>query len=98
MWDIISRQIHQNIVLIIRFYEKTAFKAQEGMGKFKQCDVYDNTNENELKFTFSRWWSARLHYNGGETWAVKEDHVKKLEVAEMRCLRGVTGVTGVTVA
>ena len=26
---------------------------------------------------------------GAETWAVKEEHVKKLEVAEMRCLRAI---------
>ena len=30
---------------------------------------------------------------GSETWAVKEEHVKKLEVAEMRCLRAIKGVT-----
>lgn len=30
---------------------------------------------------------------GAETWAVKEEHTKKLEVAEMRCLRAIRGVT-----
>ena len=30
---------------------------------------------------------------GAETWAVKEGHVKKLEVVEMRCLRAIRGVT-----
>jgi hypothetical protein len=30
---------------------------------------------------------------GAETWAIKEEHVKKLEVAEMRCLRAIRGVT-----
>ena len=30
---------------------------------------------------------------GAETWAVKEEHVKKLEVVEMRCLRAIRGVT-----
>ena len=27
---------------------------------------------------------------GAETWAVKEEHVKKLEVAEMRCLQAIS--------
>ena len=30
---------------------------------------------------------------GAETWAVKEEHVNKLEVVEMRCLRAIRGVT-----
>ena len=30
---------------------------------------------------------------GAETWTVKEEHVKKLEVVEMRCLRAIRGVT-----
>ena len=30
---------------------------------------------------------------GAETWAVKEERVKKLEVVEMRCLRAIRGVT-----
>ena len=30
---------------------------------------------------------------GAETWAVKEEHVKKLEVVEKRCLRAIRGVT-----
>ena len=30
---------------------------------------------------------------GAETWVVKEEHVKKLEVAEMKCLRAIRGVT-----
>ena len=31
--------------------------------------------------------------DGAEKWAVKEEHVKKLEVVEMRCLRAIRGVT-----
>ena len=70
-----------------------------------RCSMYHGLVYMHLRFQSHRQMPMRLKAQvyktmvrpvilyGAETWAVKEEHVKKLEVAEMKCLRAIRGVT-----
>ena len=55
--------------------------------------IYDKRMPMRLKTQMYKTMVRPVILYGAETWAVKEEHVKKLEVAEMRCLRAIKGVT-----
>ena len=55
--------------------------------------IHDKKMPSRLKAQVYKTMVRPVAVYGGETWAVKEEHMKKLEVAEMRCLRAVRGVT-----
>lgn len=55
--------------------------------------IYDKRMPMRLKTQVYKTMVRPVILYGAETWAVKEEHVKKLEVAEMRCLRAIRGVT-----
>ena len=53
--------------------------------------IYDRRMPMRLKAQVYKTMVRPVGLYGAETWAVK--HVKKLEVAEMKCLRAIRGVT-----
>ena len=55
--------------------------------------IYDRLMPMRLKAQVYKTMVRPVILYGAETWAVKEEHVKKLEVVEMRCLRAIRGVT-----
>ena len=55
--------------------------------------IYDKRMGIRLKIQVYKTMVRPVIIYGTETWAVKEEHVKKLEVAEMRCLRAIISVT-----
>ena len=55
--------------------------------------IYDKRMPMELKTQVYKTMVRPVILYGAEIWAVKEEHVKKLEVAEMRCLLTIRGAT-----
>ncbi|KAK4314273.1 hypothetical protein Pmani_014425 [Petrolisthes manimaculis] len=68
----------------------------QGMGNaFRNVSgvIYDRRMPLRLKAQVYRTMVRPAALYGAETWSVKEEHIKKLEVAEIRCLRAIRGVT-----